>query len=240
MAVLVALDSPGEACSVAIVRDGIELALRAGDGPGRPAELLLDWLDQAMAQAGVRPAQVDAVAVAVGPGAFTGIRMALAVAQGLALAWDRPLLPVSSLAALAMDAPAGPRPVLAAIDARMGEIYGGWFRRSDGDGAVALAPEWLGSPDAVTGPDPVPGSMAPGDWIGIGSAFELYGERLVAQLGAPADVVQPVRAGAQRVAALAGRLWPGAAVPPEAVEPAYLRNKVALTSVEQQAARERG
>jgi tRNA threonylcarbamoyladenosine biosynthesis protein TsaB len=233
MALLLALDAPGDDCSLAIARDRVELAVRAGTGPGRPAELLLDWLEQALAQAGVAPGQIDAVAVAVGPGAFTGIRLGLALAQGLALAWDRPLVPVSSLAALAMDAPAGTAPVLAALDARMGEIYGGWFRRSDELGALALGPEWLCAPDDIEGP------AGTGAWTGIGSAFDLHGARIAARLGAPQLLAQPARCGAQRVADLAARLWPAAATAPEDVEPAYLRNKVALTSAEQQAARER-
>jgi tRNA threonylcarbamoyladenosine biosynthesis protein TsaB len=234
MALLVALDCPGDDCSVAIARDGVELAVRAGAGPGRPAELLLDWLAQAMAQAGIDASQVDAVAVAVGPGAFTGIRLGLSLAQGLALAWDRPVLPVSSLAALAMDAPPGPAPVLAAIDARMGEIFGGWFLRSHDEGATALGPEWLATSADVEGP------AIAGAWTAIGSAFDLYGDPIAQRLGAPGQVVAPTRCGAQRVLALAGHRWPAAAVAPEAVEPAYLRNKVALTSLEQQAARARG
>ena len=234
MAVLVALDAPGDDCSVAIARDGVELAVRAGTGPGRPAELLLEWLGQAMAQAGIGPAQVDAVAVAVGPGAFTGVRLGLALAQGLVLAWDRPLLPVSSLAALAMAAPPGAASVLAALDARMGEVYGGWFRRGPSDGVRALGPEWLAAPETIELPADVR------DWVGVGSAFEQYGARMADRLGVPGRIVSPADSGAQRIAALAASLWPAGAMPPETVEPAYLRNKVALTSLEQQAARARG
>ena len=88
--------------------------------------------DQLLAEAGIAKSQLDAIAVGRGPGEITGVRLAIALAQGIALALDRPVVPVSTLAALAMQAPVDDAPVLAAIDARMAEVYVGRYQRCDG------------------------------------------------------------------------------------------------------------
>ena len=112
---LLALETATEACSVAVLVDG-EVHERFEIAPRRHAELALPWAGQLLAEVGVAKSQLDAIAVGRGPGAFTGVRLAIAIAQGIALALNRPLLPVSTLAALAMRAP-GNGDVLAAIDA---------------------------------------------------------------------------------------------------------------------------
>ena len=124
---LLAFETSTEACSVAIWRDG-EVLERHEVAPRRHAELVLPWAEGLLAEAGLSRTMLDAVAVGRGPGAFTGVRLGIATAQGIALALDLPMLPVSTLAALAMAAPE-PGPVLAAIDARMGEVYVGAFLR---------------------------------------------------------------------------------------------------------------
>ena len=134
---LLAFETATEACSVAVWVDG-EVCERFEIAPRRHAELALPWADEMLAQAGVARTALDAIAVGRGPGAFTGVRLAIALAQGVALALDRPIVPVSTLAALALQARA-PR-VLAAIDARMGEVYAAAFR-CEGDNAFALDAE---------------------------------------------------------------------------------------------------
>lgn len=116
---LLAIETATEACSVAILVDG-DVRERFEIAPRLHAELTLPWAEQLLADAGVAKSQLDAIAVGRGPGAFTGVRLAIALAQGIALALDRPLLPVSTLAALAMRAEGGR--IVAAIDARMGEV----------------------------------------------------------------------------------------------------------------------
>ena len=120
---LLALETATEACSVALWVDGAVIE-RHALAPRRHAELVLPMVDAVLAEGGISRRALDAIAVGRGPGAFTGVRLAIAVAQGLALALDRPVLPVSTLAALAMAAAqdAGAAPILAAIDARMGEV----------------------------------------------------------------------------------------------------------------------
>jgi tRNA threonylcarbamoyladenosine biosynthesis protein TsaB len=250
---LLAFETATEACSVALWIDG-DVRERFEIAPRRHAELALPWADALLAGAGIARRELDAIAVGRGPGAFTGVRLAVAIAQGIALALDRPVLPVSTLAALAMQGEedrsrtigsrSNERPnaaregrneedrVLAAIDARMGEIYLGEFAR-DADGLVApLRDERLARPDAVDFPDD-------GNWIGIGTGFAAEKGALVKALGSRLTRCEPdALPHAAAVAKLAARAFAsGEAVAPERVEPAYLRDQVALTLAEQQASR---
>ena len=228
---LLAFETATEACSVAVYVDG-EVSERFDLAPRRHAELALPWADEVLAEAGIAKSQLDAIAVGRGPGAFTGVRLAIAVAQGIALALDRPVLPVSTLAALAMRAD-GDR-ILASIDARMGEVYLGAFSRR-GDDLVALDDEVVVKPDDATIPE--------GDsWHGVGTGFAAaeaaLSLRLHGRLATVDAVALPHAADVARLAALA--FARGEAVAAERIEPAYLRNNVALTLAEQQALRAKG
>ncbi|MGH8076774.1 MAG: tRNA (adenosine(37)-N6)-threonylcarbamoyltransferase complex dimerization subunit type 1 TsaB [Lysobacter sp.] len=229
---LLAFETATEACSVALWVDG-EVRERFELAPRRHAELSLPWAEQLLAEAGIGKSQLDAIAVGRGPGAFTGVRLAIAIAQGIALALDRPIVPVSTLAALAMQAPAIDGPcVLAAIDARMGEVYAGRYQRSD-DGMVAVTRETLAAPDAVPLPDD--GSH----WHGVGTGFAasdgMLAQRLALRLATVDATALPHAADVARLAAAA--YLRGEAVAADLVEPAYLRNNVALTIAEQQTLR---
>lgn len=230
---LLAIDTSTEACSVALSVDA-EVRERYEIAPRRHTELVLPWADALLAEAGLAKTQLDAIAVARGPGAFTGVRLAVAIVQGMALALDLPVIPVSTLAALALRAPdasEGER-ILSAIDARMGEVYLGAFVRDDAALLRAIGDEWMAVPAQAN----LPVGNA---WIGMGTGFaaaegalkQALGETLV-QCDAAA---LPHAADVARLAALA---WSrGEAIAPDALEPAYLRNKVALTLAEQQKAR---
>jgi len=97
---LLAIETATEACSVALIH-GDELIARSEIAPRRHTELVLPMADQLLAEAGIGRHALDAIAVGRGPGAFTGVRLAIAIAQGIALALDRPVVGVSTLAALA-------------------------------------------------------------------------------------------------------------------------------------------
>lgn len=225
---LLAFETSTEACSVALWLDGavherFELA------PRRHAELALPWAEQLLAQAGIVKTQLDAIAVGRGPGAFTGVRLGVAIAQGIALALECPVVPVSTLATLAWPA-AGER-ILAAIDARMGEVYFAAFRR-EGEELLPLQPEAVAKPDAVALPE--------GDgWCGVGTGFAAVDGALQLRLGSRLARVDagalPHAADVARLAAVA--FARGEAIAPERLEPAYLRDNVALTLAEQQALR---
>lgn len=224
---LLALDTATEACSVALLCDG-QLLERHALAPRQHAELLLPWIDQLLAEAGLPRSGIDAIAVGRGPGGFTGVRLAVAAAQGIAFGLDRPLLPVSSLAALAMQAPAAPgERVLAAIDARMGELYLGAYERSADGLVVAVAEEWMASPNA-------PRLPLTGPWHGVGSGYAAAAGALANAL---ADTLLSCSAElyphAAAIARLGLRDWQeGRRCTPEQLEPAYLRDKVAQTLAE--------
>lgn len=226
---LLAIETATEACSVAVHVDGTVIE-RFEIAPRRHAELTLPWAGELLAQAGISRRQLDAVAISRGPGAFTGVRLAIAIAQGIALAIDRPLLAISTLQTLALRAPAGQSRVLAAIDARMGEVYTGAFEHSDGQWREAGA-------EAVQPPGEV--TLA-GQWFGVGTGFAAEQDALVracgsSLLGFDAQALPH----AADLASLAVAAWQrGEAIAPELIEPTYLRNNVALTIAEQQALRE--
>ena len=227
---LLAIETATEACSVALWSDG-QVIERFEIAPRRHAELVLPWCDALLAEAGVSRAQLDAIAVGRGPGAFTGVRLAIAVAQGMALGLDRPLVPISTLQVLAAGASAKDgEHVLAAIDARMHEVYWASYRLHDS------VPQET-SQEAVVAPASV--HVDGTDWHGIGTGFSAndseLATRLASQLATIDAAALPHAADLARLAVAA--FARGGAVSPDLVEPAYLRNNVALTLAEQQAAR---
>jgi tRNA threonylcarbamoyladenosine biosynthesis protein TsaB len=229
---LLALETATEACSVALWVDG-EVRERYEIAPRRHTELVLPWCDALLAEAGVAKSSLDAIAVGRGPGAFTGVRLAVALAQGMALALDRPVVPVSTLAALAMRAPeVDGANVLAIIDARMGECYLGMFERLP-DGLVAPLGEEMLLSLAHRGNF----AITAGDLVGVGSGFKTDWRAL-----AESDLLVacdpdglPHAADVARLGAAA--FLRGEAIAADRLEPAYLRDKVALTLIEQAQAR---
>ena len=236
---LLAIETSTEACSVAVSVDG-DIRERHELAPRRHAALVLPWAEALLAEAGLRRSQLDAIAVGRGPGAFTGVRLGISIAQGIALALDVPLLPESTLAVLALGAreqaaagEAGTTRILAAIDARMGEVYAAAFIRDPG-GLHPLGREAVAAPAAVEVPAGDP-------WVGVGTGFAAAEGALARALGGRLGAVDasalPRAGDLARLAAAS--LAAGGGVAPERVEPAYLRDNVALTLAEQSAARER-
>jgi tRNA threonylcarbamoyladenosine biosynthesis protein TsaB len=125
---ILALDTSTEACSVALYSDG-KISSRYEIAPQRHALLLLPYCDELLAEANIKPADLSAIAFGRGPGSFTGVRIAAAAAQGIAVAHNIPVFPVSSLQVLAQTAymENQSHKIFAGIDARMGEIYFGKF-----------------------------------------------------------------------------------------------------------------
>ena len=225
---LLAIETATEACSVALLH-GDSLIDRSELAPRRHAELVLPMAEDLLAEAGITRKQLDAIAVGQGPGAFTGVRLAISVAQGLALALDIPVVPVSSLAALAMQAPKNGAATLAAIDARREEIYAGTFQHGS-NGLV----EPLGLEHVLPASDLIlPQAEA---WNVLGTGWNAYGDVIRERLPSPPRWADGERyPQACDVARLAAPLFAaGKGVPPEQALPVYLRDKVALTLAEQQ------
>lgn len=224
---LLAIETATESCSVALVH-GQTIVARSELAPRRHAERVLPMADELLAEAGIGKHALDAIAVGRGPGAFTGVRLAVSLAQGMAMALDRPVIPVSSLAALALEAPEDDAAILAVIDARMGEIYAACYKRDDEGGLLALDEERVSTAQSLV----LPQAHA---WNVAGSGWATYHAALLARLGAePRSADGSCYPQARHVAALAVREFEaGRAVAPEQALPVYLRDKVALTLAEQ-------
>ena len=216
---LLALDTATEACSVAVAMDGeyhehLEFGRRHSEG-------ILVMVDAVLADAGLALTQLDAIAFGRGPGLFTGLRIGAGVAQGLAFATGLPVVPVSSLAALAQGAD-GER-VLAAFDARMNQVYWAAFTRGADGLVVPVGDERVSDPAQV----PLPSGR---HWLGVGSGWDRYHEALCARLDTCVQKWCPdVWPHARDVAVLgAAALAAGGGVVPEQAVPVYIRDDVAV------------
>ena len=224
---LLAIETATEACSVALVH-GETVVARTELAPRRHAERVLPMADEVLAEAGIGKHALDAIAVGRGPGAFTGVRLAISLAQGMAMALGLPVVTVSSLAALALEAPEDDAAILAVIDARMGEIYAASYRRDGNGGLVALDNERVCTAESLVLPEAAA-------WRVVGTGWATYAEALSRRLGvAPRSADGACYPQARHVATLAvSEFKAGNAHAPELALPVYLRNKVALTLAEQ-------
>ncbi len=238
---LLALETATEHCSVALLRitadGGHEVLARRLHAPRQQTELILPMVDEVLAEAGLALTALTALAYSCGPGAFTGVRIAAAVAQGLALGADLPVLPVSSLQTLAQGAHRvhGARAVLASFDARMQEIYAGAYlldahglmqpqiaevATRPGDLPEALCLAWATLVDAALSPEQAAAS------VGAGSGWGTYADVLRPQLPVAA-VNADLPPDAEDVAILARpQVLAGRALAPELALPVYLRDDV--------------
>ncbi|EGI75384.1 tRNA (adenosine(37)-N6)-threonylcarbamoyltransferase complex dimerization subunit type 1 TsaB [Hylemonella gracilis] len=222
---LLALDTTTDQLSVALTRDG-QVWQHQGAGAAQASVALIPAIDNLMAQAGLRYAELDAIAFGSGPGAFTGLRTACAVAQGLAYGASVPVLPVDSLLTLVEEARARHAPqaqtlrVLALLDARMDELYAAPYRYADG--------QWQRqAPFALHAPEALPAWQ--GDAL-AGNVFAAYGERLAWPASVPRWSALPLATAMLRLAP--ALLAQGGAVRAEDALPQYVRDKVAKTTEE--------
>ncbi len=220
---ILALDTSTDYCSTALLLDG---DLRSDEvcAVQKHSELLLPMVDRMLIDTGIGLDQLDGIAFGAGPGSFTGLRIACAVAQGLAFGAGKMVLPVSTLLALAHRS--GADRVVAAFDARMGEVYLAAYER-DGAGWRTTIEPCLQAPTAA--PE-LPG----GNWTAVGSGFAAYDGALVHACG---DKLQHVDVAlyprAADIACLAAPLFAlGLGVAPEEAAPLYVRDRVALKVTE--------
>ena len=224
---ILALDCSTEYCSVALLIDG-EYTERYERAEQRHSEWLLPMIDAVLAESDLALRDLDAIAFGAGPGAFTGLRIACGVAQGLAFGAGRPVVAVPTLLALAQATDA--QRVVAALDARMGEIYLAAYEKIDGQWQAVIAP-CLCNPDSVP---PLPGD----DWFGVGSGFGAHGDKLRQHYARELGVVDGhAYPHARHIAALALNDWQaGRSVRASDALPLYIRDKVAFTENERRAA----
>lgn len=227
---VLALETSTEACSIAL-QSGGQVFHRHALAPRQHAELALPWVEAVCAEAGISRKQITHLAVGAGPGAFTGVRLGVALVQGLAFAHALPVAAFSTLRIVATTAQAqeGQR-IAVAMDARMQEVYWGEFEWRSGV-PVALSEARVCPPEDVQ-------VMTPG-WLGFGTGFSAYAERFTQLDQTKLNIVDPnalpdARALLQ-LANVADRehAWHAA----EAIEPIYLRNNVAQTIAEREAAK---
>jgi len=223
---LIAFDTSTEFCSAALWLDGATASREQHAGQSH-SELLLPMIDRLLAEAGLKLAQLDAVAFGEGPGAFTGLRIACGVAQGLAFGADLPVIGVGTLLALA-EAAGGERAVCA-IDARMREVYHAAYRRDAGEWRTVHAPSLCAPEQAPELPD--------GEWTACGNGFAAYRDALLARYGGRLARIEAGRVPhAREIARLAApMLARGLGIAAERAAPVYLRDKVALRTDERAA-----
>lgn len=217
---LLAIESATESVSVALsVND--EIVERYRHAPRLHAELLLPWAEQLLAEAGIGFKDIDAFAFSRGPGSFTSLRIGIGIVQGLAWASDRPVIPVSSLAATAQTAAdMGVDSALVALDARMNEVFTGTFEVNDNRIMIPVSDEKVCSPDDVQLPVNV-------ETYGVGIGFERY-QALQLLSENLAGVQQDIWPKASSVLKLAQEwLLTHEALPAEQAQPVYLRDNVA-------------
>jgi len=230
---LLALDTSTEACSAALSRAG-RISVREIEAPRGHAELLLPMVDELLGEAGIALTDLDAITFARGPGSFTGVRLAASVVQGLAFGARLPVVPVSTLAAVALRAletarndGLDPAEIWVCNDARMGEVYHAVFAVSDLAQAAANAANFV---ELVSAPTIVAerwGSHSGrGLAIGAGHGFRAYPE--LAALPGLAKVYPDLLPRAREVLALAiPAVEAGLGVDPTQALPIYVRDEVA-------------
>lgn len=200
------------------------LVEKSADVPNGGSEKLLPWASELVAEAGLTLRQLDGIAFGAGPGGFTGLRLACGVTQGLACGLELPVVPVGTLAALALGA--GDGKVLACLDARMHEVYVAAYVVAGDSVAEIMAPQ-VGAGETVQLPEDA-------GWRGVGDGFGVWGEilrrRMGERLSGDAATLFPTAAAVARLAAPVFASGGGADAA-QAV-PRYVRDKVALTTVE--------
>lgn len=222
---LLALDTSSEGCSAALLVDG-EISERFELAPRGHTRLLMPMVRELLAEKNLAPSELDALAFACGPGSFTGVRIATGVVQGLAWGLDIPVVPVSSLEAVALGAIetltiAEKSGIAVAFDARMGEVYWGCFECRAGL-PVLLGEEKVCPPENATLPE------GPDRWYGVGPGWQFRSAMMPETAGQPELVDESLVLRASWVAQLAAvEYQKGNAVPAEQAQPVYIRDEVA-------------
>lgn len=219
---LLALDTSSIACSVALlIQDEIKSIHEIA--PMQQAQTILPLIDSILKESNLSLNQLDALAFGCGPGSFTGVRIAASVIQGLGYATHLPLIPVSSLAALAQAAyeDLGWKRLLVGVDARIQEVYWGAYQVNPQHIVELIGKERVCAPEEVVLPPK-------GDWYGVGNAWEVYKDQIHYPVCGLDTTRLPMAKGIVTIAKL--KYEQGDWVQADKALPVYLRDEVAKKS----------
>ena len=216
---ILAFDTSAESCSVAL-RTATQCLEKINKEPKQQAERLLPMINALLHDAGIDRQALDGIAITHGPGAFTGVRIAISAAQGLAYGLNLPVVTVSTLQVLAQGAYrlSGARHVLSMLDARMNEVYWGAYRLNPDHLMVRCVDDRVSSPEAVALPDDFLKH-----WVGVGSGFVTYPETISGLSILPAAVPEAI----DIITLSLPYFHAGQTLTAENVLPVYLRDRVA-------------
>ncbi len=231
---ILAIDTSSAWCSVALSLNDEAPLVRHQKVSAGASQLLLPWIEELFAETSSKLSSLDAIAVGVGPGAFTGVRLGVAAAQGLATAARLPVIPVASLDAIASQLrlkpsfiSVGARSFVVAADARMGEVYWATYRSVPNQLPQRQGEIHLTTPELV--------ELKNIEFL-AGSAIAEFEDRLFTSIHSPfpSSRLDPeISVNAQGVLACAQNMWhQGLQQDIHLLEPLYIRNKVAFTSAE--------
>lgn len=219
---ILAIETATEACSAALLHND-QLTERYELAPQKHTALILPMCEELMRDANINFAQINVLAFGCGPGSFTGLRIAAGIIQGLAFAHQLPVIPVSTLRALAqqLHRQNGAKKVLTAIDARVHEIYWAQYQLNDSNLMQTQILEQLIKPEQIP-------LLDEDGWTGVGNGWQIYGEQLQAILGNKLDqVVMDVYPTAGAVILCAKQDYlAGKFVSADKALPVYLRDRI--------------
>jgi len=223
---ILSVEASTESCSAAFCTDD-NILVRHQIVPREHSKLLLTMVDELLKEAGIGIQEVDAFAYGMGPGSFTGLRIAASIVQGLAFGSDKVVVPVSTLRALAQAAwrRFGYSQVFAALDARMQEIYFGFYKLDDSNIMQNVDVDRLTTPDCFTG---LSADLMAKSWHGVGSGMVTYREILKKSLSCVNMQELLLYPSALEIAILASEIYTvNGGQPATTAIPIYLRNKIA-------------
>ena len=222
---LLAFDTSTEYLSLAIQKGGELFTFDINAGQTH-SQIILPHIQTLLDSANLQLNELQGITFGAGPGSFTGVRIAAGVAQGLGFGANLPVLGLCTLQALAQAS--GAQKVIACLDARMGEVYFAAYEKTAGEWQATIEPS-LHKPDAVP-------SVEGAGWVGAGSGWQAYGEQLGGFYGAQILSMQPqLLPNAMALLSLAMPTFlAGNAKPAAQAQPIYIRNRVALKTVERE------
>jgi tRNA threonylcarbamoyladenosine biosynthesis protein TsaB len=232
---ILAIETSSELASCALLIGGSVLRLQSS-GVRTHSQSILPMVQQLLQQAGIALKDCAAIAYGCGPGSFTGVRTACGIAQGLAFGAGLPVVPVITLAAMALACRerSGVDQILAVLDARMGEVYWAQYAFDAVDGCTVMVEPTLSAPLDV----PLSGVR-----VACGNGLSAYPDAFSAAFSSVSEAqacsvhadIMPDAAEIGQLARIAFRA--GLVLPPAQAQPLYLRNKIAFTSAERDAMR---